>query len=146
MSLNSAQIHSIAASILEDYGYLFPSTYPDIPLNLIMLKNSLSKAGLITEKNEIPDIMQRVELALASMVPLSWSNFGSIAILLHQQYPEENLLAISEQRVTEIIKAIPNFTDENEPDEDAIDSIIYTWISLTDEEFGIGKDEAWNES
>lgn len=144
MSLNSSQINSIAALILEDYEYLFPSTYPDIPLNLIMLKNSLSKAGLSPEKSEIPDIMQRVELALASMVPLSWSNFGSIAILLNQQYPEENLLSISEQRVTEIIKALPNFKDDNTPDEDVIDSIIYTWLSLTDEEFGSGEDEAWN--
>lgn len=141
---NSAQINSIAASILKDYDYLFPSTYPDIPLNLTMLKNALSKAGLVTEKNEIPDIMQQVELALASMVVLNWSNFGSIAILLNQQYPEENLLALSGQRITELIKALPNFTDVSNPEEDVIDSIIYTWISLTDKEFGFNEDEAWN--
>lgn len=144
MLLNDTEIDAIAGSILKDYEYLFPSTYPDIPLNLMMLKNALSKAGILTEKSEIPDIMQRVELALASMVPLSWSNYGSIALLLNQQYPREKLLSISEQRITKLIKALPNFRDENMPDADVIDSIIYTWISLTDEEFGIGEDEAWN--
>jgi len=144
MLLDTAHISLIADSILKDYNYLFPTSYPDIPLNLKMLKETLGKAGLTAEKSEIPDIMQRVELALASIVPLNWNNYGSIALLLDQQYPEENLLSISEQRVTELIRALPNFKDDQSPDEDIIDSIIYTWISLTDKEFGFDDNEAWS--
>ncbi|MFH1119947.1 MAG: Fe-S cluster assembly protein IscX [Bacteroidota bacterium] len=144
MELNDAEINLVAGIILEDYGHLFPSTYPDIPLNLTMLKASLGKAGIVTEKNEIPDIMERVELALAAIVPLRWSNYGSIAILLNQQYPDEDLLAISVQRVAELTRALPNFRDEGMPEEDVMDSIIYTWISLTDEDLDLTEEEAWS--
>ncbi|NTW23425.1 MAG: Fe-S cluster assembly protein IscX [Lentimicrobium sp.] len=144
MLLNDKEINAIAGIILTDYNYLFPSTYPDIPLNLAMLRDALNKAGIETEKNEIPDIMQRVELMLAAMVPLNWNNYGTIAILLDQKYPDEDLLAISEQKVMELTRALLNFSDKGDPEADIIDSIIYTWISLTDEELGFSEDDSWS--
>ena len=144
MELHDAEINQVAGIILKDYGHLFPSTYPDIPLNLTMLRNSLSKAGIVVEKYQIPDIMEKVELALAAIVPLKWCNYGSIAILLNQQYPDENLLAISAERVTGLTRSLPNFSDDELPEEDVIDSIIYTWISLTDEDLDLNEDEAWS--
>ncbi len=144
MLLNDDDINSVAGSILKDYTHLFPSTYPDIPLNLAMLKDTLSKSGFIIEKNDIPDIMQRVELALAALVPLTWNNYGSIAILLNQQHPSENLLAMSEQRIIKLTTSLKNFIDNNTPDEDAIDSIMYTWISLTDADMGLSEEESWS--
>jgi hypothetical protein len=144
MLLHDTEINNIAGLILKDYHYLFPSTYPDIPLNLAMLRDALTKAGIVAEKTEIPDIMQRVELSLAAIVPLTWNNYGSIALLLNQQYPDENLLAISEQRVIELTRNLSNFADSNDPDNDVIDSIMYTWISLTDEDMGLSEDESWS--
>lgn len=144
MLLNDDDINSVAGSILKDYTHLFPSTYPDIPLNLAMLKDTLSKTGFIIEKNDIPDIMQRVELSLAALVPLTWDNYGSIAILLNQRYPNENLLAISEQRIIELTTSLKNFIDNNPPDDDVIDSIMYTWISLTDADMGLSEEESWS--
>jgi FeS assembly protein IscX len=144
MELNDAEINQVAGIILKDYGHLFPSTYPDIPLNLTMLKTSLDKAGIVAEKIDIPDIMERVELALAAIVPLKWSNYGSIAILLNQQYPDEDLLGISVERVAGLTRALPNFRDEGMPEEDVMDSIIYTWISLTDEDLDLNEDEVWS--
>ncbi|MCO5265671.1 MAG: hypothetical protein M9948_07325 [Lentimicrobium sp.] len=139
-----AHINSIAASILTENAYLFPSSYPDIPLNVTMLKNALLKAGIEADKTEFRVIMQQVELALASMVPLNWNNYGSIALLLNQQNPQENLLAISEQRIIELTRGLPNFKDESEPDADIIDSVIYTWISLTDAEIDFIENESWS--
>ncbi len=144
MLLNDTEINTLAGLILKDYRHLFPSTYPDIPLNLSMLRDALTKAGVVTEKNDIPDIIQRVELSLAALVPLTWNNYGSIAILLNQQYPDENLLAVSEQRVIELTRSLGNFADSSNPDEDVIDSIMYTWISLTDEDMGLSEDESWS--
>lgn len=144
MLLNDTEINKIAGIILTDYNYLFPSTYPDIPLNMAMLRDALNKAGIETEKNEIPDIIQRVELMLAAMVPLNWNNYGTVAILLNQKYPDEDLIAISEQKVIELTRALLNFSDDVEPDDDIIDSIIYTWISLTDEELGFSEDDSWS--
>jgi hypothetical protein len=144
MLLHDTEINNIAGLILKDYPHLFPSTYPDIPLNLAMLRDALTKAGVVAEKTEIPDIMQRVELSLAAIVPLTWNNYGSIAILLNQQYPDENLLAISEQRVIELTRSLSNFADSSNPDNDVIDSIMYTWISLTDEDLSLSEDESWS--
>ncbi len=143
MLLNDAEINPIAASILADHRHLFPTTYPDIPLNLAMLKDALQKAGLQPEKEDIPEIMQQVELALAALVPLNWNNYGTIAILLNQQHPGEDLLAITENRIIELTNALPNFSDDTGPQEDVIDSIIYTWISLTDDEANLTEDDAW---
>lgn len=144
MSLNDADINTIAGIILRDYSHLFPTTYPDIPLNLAMLRDALAKAGFSVEKPEIPDLMQRVELVFATLVPLNWNNYGTIALLLNQLFPDEDLLTISESRVSELTRNLPNFTDVNQPDEDAIDSIIYTWISLTDEEPEERDSHAWS--
>jgi hypothetical protein len=144
MLLNDTEINTIAGLILRDHSFLFPSTYPDIPLNLAMLRDALTKAGIVTEKSDIPDIMQRVELSLAAIVPLTWNNYGSIAILLNQQYPDENLLAISEQRVIELTRGLSNFADNSLPDDDVIDSIMYTWISFTDEDMSLSEDESWS--
>ncbi|MBK6962532.1 MAG: hypothetical protein IPH20_01015 [Bacteroidales bacterium] len=144
MLLNDTEINAIAGTILRDHSFLFPSTYPDIPLNLAMLRDALAKADIVTEKNDIPDIMQRVELSLAAIVPLTWNNYGSIAILLNQQYPDENLLSISEQRVIELTRGLSNFADNSLPDEDVIDSIMYTWISFTDEDMSLSEDESWS--
>ena len=144
MLLNDTQINAIAGLILKDHSFLFPSTYPDIPLNLTMLRDALIKAGVTTEKSDIPDIMQRVELSLAAIVPLTWNNYGSIALLLNQKYPDENLLAISERRVIELTRSLENFKDPDTPEDDVIDSIMYTWISLTDEDMGLSEDESWS--
>lgn len=143
MLLNDAELNAVAVSILTDHRHLFPSAYPDIPLNLSMLKNALQKGGLEAGKEDIPEIMQQVELALAALVPLNWNNYGTIAILLNQYYPDEDLIAITENRIIEITNALPNFSDKSGPQEDIIDSIIYTWISLMDDELNLTEDDAW---
>jgi FeS assembly protein IscX len=144
MMPDDSHIHNIAGSILRNYNYLFPSTYPDIPLNLNMLKEAMAETGFFLEEEKIPEFMEDIELQLAAMVPLNWNNYGTIAILLNKTHPEEDLIAISLQRITELVRELPNFNDAAVPDEDTLDSIIYTWISLTDEYPGFTEDEAWS--
>jgi len=144
MLLSHADIQALAATILKENTHLFPSNYPDIPLNIAMLKDALEINKFSVDKDQIPDLIQDVELALAAIVPLNWSNYGTIAILLNEKFPDEELLAISEERITALARQLPNFADNSEPDEDAIDSIIYTWISLTDEELNLEEDESWS--
>jgi|GEM_PF-972608 len=144
MLLSHADIQALAATILKENTHLFPSNYPDIPLNIAMLKDALEINKFSVDKDQIPDLIQDVELALAAIVPLNWSNYGTIAILLNEKFHNEELLAISEERITALARQLPNFADNSEPDEDAIDSIIYTWISLTDEELNLEEDESWS--
>jgi len=144
MLLSHADIQALADTILKENTHLFPSNYPDIPLNIAMLKDALEINKFSVDKDQIPDLIQDVELALAAIVPLNWSNYGTIAILLNEKFHNEELLAISEERITALARQLPNFADNSEPDEDAIDSIIYTWISLTDEELNLEEDESWS--
>ena len=143
MLLNNNNITIIAEQILKDYSYLFPSVYPDIPLNANMLKDALLKAGMQSDEQELPELMQKVELELAARVPLGWNNYGTLAILLNHLYPDEDLVSINQKRVDELSRQLPNFSDTASPDDDIINSILYTWIGLTDEETYFGEDESW---
>lgn len=144
MNLNDDEIRQIASLILSECNHLFPSSYPDIPLNSSMLMSALSKTGFEVDEQHINDLMAATELKLASIAPLNWNNYGTLAILLNQANPNEDMIAISEDRILELVKNLPNFTDQSEPDEGVIDSIIYTWISLNDDEPYFEEDEAWD--
>jgi hypothetical protein len=143
MIMKDDEIEKIAALILLENKHLFPCSYPDIPLNLTMIKDALRMTGYKVAETDVNDFMAAAELKLAAMAPLNWNNYGTIAILLNQNYPDEDLLAISPNRVVELVKAFSNFKDLSEPDNDTIDSIIYTWISLADENDGFSDDDAW---
>ncbi|PKP50256.1 MAG: hypothetical protein CVT94_02160 [Bacteroidetes bacterium HGW-Bacteroidetes-11] len=143
MELKDDELNRIAALILLESNHLFPCSYPDIPLNFSMLKDALRITGYKVDEIDLNDFMAAAELKFAAMAPLNWNNYGTIAILLNQNYPDEDLLAISPTRVVDLVKAFPNFSDMSEPDADAIDSIIYTWISLSDENDGYSDDDAW---
>jgi FeS assembly protein IscX len=143
MMMNDDELNKVAALILLENKHLFPCSYPDIPLNFSMLKDALRITGYKVDEIDLNDFMSAAELKLAAMAPLNWNNYGTIAILLNQNYPDEDLLAISPTRVVDLVKAFPNFSDMSEPDADAIDSIIYTWISLSDENDGYSDDDAW---
>lgn len=143
MMMNDDELNKVAALILLENKHLFPCSYPDIPLNFSMLKDALRITGYKVDEIDLNDFMAAAELKLAAMAPLNWNNYGTIAILLNQNYPDEDLLAISPTRVVDLVKAFPNFSDISEPDADAIDSIIYTWISLSDENDGYSDDDAW---
>ena len=143
MIMNDEELNKVAALILLENKHLFPCSYPDIPLNLSMIKDALRVTGYKVTEADVNDFMAAAELKLAAMAPLNWNNYGTISILLNQNYPDEDLLAISPARVVELVKAFPNFSDMSEPDADAIDSIIYTWISLSDENDGYSDDDAW---
>ena len=133
MMMNDDELNKVAVLILLENKHLFPCSYPDIPLNLSMIKDALGVTGFKVDENDMNDFMAAAELKLAAMAPLNWNNYGTIAILLNQNYPDEDLLAISPLRIVELVKAFPNFSDMSEPDADTTDSIIYTWISLADE-------------
>jgi Fe-S-cluster formation regulator IscX/YfhJ len=143
MIVNDDELNKIAALILLECKHLFPCSYPDIPLNPTMINDALRVTGYKVDENDMNDFMAAAELKLAAMAPLNWNNYGTIAILLNQNYPDEDLLAISPLRIVELVKAFPNFSDMSEPDADTLDSIIYTWISLADEFEGFSDDEAW---
>jgi len=143
MMMNDDELNKVAALILLENKHLFPCSYPDIPLNLSMIKDALRVTGYKVDENDMNDFMAAAELKLAAMAPLNWNNYGTIAILLNQNYPDEDLLAISPLRIVELVKAFPNFSDMSEPDADTTDSIIYTWISLADEFETFSEDEAW---
>ncbi|GAB1405321.1 MAG: Fe-S cluster assembly protein IscX [Lentimicrobiaceae bacterium] len=132
--MQNIDIIALADSIYEDNKHLFPSMYPDIPLNTPMLVNALKKLNLTLEEEQIPEIMQQVELKLAQKVSLNWNNYGTIAMMLHHNYPEENLVAISLQRVEKLTRDLPNFNESEEPDDEILNSIIYLWMGLRDEE------------
>lgn len=144
MNLSDEEIRQIASLILSESNHLFPSSYPDIPLNTSMLMSALSKTGFTVDEQHINDLMTATELKLAAIAPLNWNNYGTLAILLNQAYPDEDMIAISENRILDLVKNLPNFTDQSEPDEGVIDSIIYTWISLNDDEPYFEEDEAWD--
>ena len=137
-------IIALADSIYLEYGHLFPSLYPDIPLNTPMLIAALEKQGRTLEENQLPEIMQKVELELARRVDISWNNYGTVAILLNRNYPDEDLVAITLQRVIDLSRTLPNFNDPEVPDDEVLNAIIYTWIGLRDEESYFEEDENWS--
>lgn len=119
--------------ILVHYSHFFPSSYPDIPLNMSMITDVSNKASVDISAFKDEELLKLVELRLSRTAPLNWSNYGSIALLLKSLYPNEDLLAVREQSVVDYVKSLPNFDDSNPPDNDSIDSIIYTWMSLEDD-------------
>ena len=143
MILNDDEISRIASRILAENKQLFPSPYPDIPLNINMLKDALSEAGHKASEAQLNKLMIPVELQMAAMAPLNWNNFCTIAILLKENYPDEDLLAISPARIIELVGTIPNFDDTTTPDEETLDTVIYTWGSLNDENGDFDDDNLW---
>ncbi|MBW6491661.1 MAG: Fe-S cluster assembly protein IscX [Lentimicrobium sp.] len=149
MSLNDDDLNKIASLILQESRHLFPSTYPDIPLNITMFKRALKKSGSKVSESEINEIMNAAELKFAAIAPLNWNNFGTIAILLNQKFPGEDPAAISHKRIAEMVRKFPNFSDEKDPDEETLNSVIYTWVSLTEDDYKedypeIADDDTWN--
>lgn len=144
MSQGESRIHLIARTIFEKYVHLFPSPYPDIPLNANMLKEALRDAGLEVEEDEVPNFMAGTELKLAGMVPLNWNNYGTIAILLFHNQPGEDPVNVSYTTIKKLVKALPNFSDDADPDPDTLDSVIYTWISLIEEDPVFWDEDAWD--
>lgn len=143
MALKDEEISRIATLILAESEHLFPSPYPDIPLNISMLKDALNETGHQVTEAEMNEMMVSVELKLAAIAPVNWNNFGTIAILLNNRFPDEDLVAISPERIIEMVKEFPNFDNNTPPDEYALDSVIYTWISLNDDDSGFSEDDAW---
>ena len=143
MVLNDDELSRIASLILAKSKHLFPSPYPDIPLNISMLKDALTAAGHQASEAELNKLMISVELKMASVAPLNWNNFCTLAILLKENYPDEDLLAISPARIIELVGTIPNFDDDTTPDEETLDTVIYTWGSLNDENGDFDEDDAW---
>ena len=143
MILNDDEISRIASLILDENKHLFPSPYPDIPLNINMLKDALNTTGHEVSEAELNKMMISVELKMASIAPLNWNNFCTLAILLKDNFPDEDLLAISPARIVELVETIPNFDDDTMPDEETLDSVIYTWGSLNDENGDFDEDDAW---
>lgn len=144
MTTDDSHIRRIADSIFRDHSYLFPSPYPDIPLNTTMVKDAMAADGIEPNEEDLPAIMDRIELELASMVPLNWNNYGTIAILLNRNYPDEDMTVISIPHITELVMGLPNFSDPEKPDEDTLNYIIYTWISLNDDYADFPEDEGWD--
>lgn len=143
MVLNDDEISRIASLILDENKHLFPSPYPDIPLNINMLKDALMATGHEVSEAELNKAMIFVELKMASIAPLNWNNFCTLAILLKDNFPDEDLLAISQARIIELVGTIPNFDDDTVPDEETLDSVIYTWGSLNDENGDLYDDDIW---
>lgn len=143
MVLNDDELYRIASLILAENKHLFPSPYPDIPLNINMLNDALIATGHQVSEAELNELMIPVELKMASKAPLNWNNFCTLAILLRDNFPDEDLLAISHARVIELVETIPNFDDSSTPDEETLDSIIYTWGGLNDENMDFIEDDAW---
>lgn len=143
MALEDAEISRIASLILAESEHLFPSPYPDIPLNIPMLKDAVIKTGHQVTEAEMNELMVSVELKLATIAPINWNNFGTIAILLNNRFPDEDLVAISPERIIEMVKEFQNFDNDTPPDDDILDSVIYTWISLNDDDSGYSEDDAW---
>jgi FeS assembly protein IscX len=66
---------------------------------------------------------------------LTWEKYGELADALEKEYPQEDLLEITNERVVELVNKLENFKDKKRPeDEELIDAVIYAWISMTDEE------------
>ncbi|MDY0343622.1 MAG: hypothetical protein RBR28_08615 [Lentimicrobium sp.] len=142
--MENKDIKALADSIYAEYDHLFPSLYPDIPLNTPMLIAALKKQNRSMDEDQLPGIMQQVELELAQRVSINWNNYGTIAILLHYNYPGEDLVAITLQRVIDLSRTLPNFNDPEVPDDEVLNAIIYTWIGLRDEESFFEEDESWD--
>ena len=143
MTINDDEISRIASLILNENKHLFPSSYPDIPLNINMLKDALIATDHEVSEAELNKLMISVELKMASIAPLNWNNFCTLAILLKDNFPNEDLLAISPARIVELVETIPNFDDDTMPDEETLDSVIYTWGSLNDENGDFDDDDTW---
>ena len=143
MVLNDDEISRIASLILAENKHLFPSPYPDIPLNINMLKDALAVTGHQVSEAELNKLMVSVELKMASIAPLNWNNFCTLAILLKDNFPNEDLLVISPARIVELVGTIPNFDDKTTPDEETLDTVIYTWGSLNEENEDFIDDDAW---
>lgn len=135
MDAGEQVVKLITNLILVHYSHFFPSSYPDIPLNMSMITDVSTKASVDISAFGNEDLLKQVELRLSKTAPLNWSNYGSIALLLRNLYPEEDLLSVREQSIIDYVRGLPNFDDSNPPDHDSIDSIIYTWMSLEEDDY-----------
>lgn len=71
---------------------------------------------------------------------LTWEDYPEIAMKLHEEYPDEDLLKIRDEEVIERVRAQGWVINSHEdPSQNCVDAIIYTWISLSDED---GYDDA----
>lgn len=134
MSPDEQIIKLLTNLIMVHYSHFFPSSYPDIPLNITMIRDVAAKASVDISEYKDDELIKLVEIKLAQSVTLNWNNYGSLALLLHELYPNEDLLALSEQKVIQYIKNLPNFNDPLTPDYELINSLIYTWMSMEDDE------------
>lgn len=134
MNPDEQVIKLIVNLILVHYSSFFPSSYPDIPLNMSMIQDVAGKALIDISGFKEEDLLKQIEIRLAKTAPLNWNNYGSLALILHELYPDEDLVKLGEQAAIEYVKKLPNFTDQKLPDHELIDTLIYTWMSLGDDE------------
>ncbi len=63
----------------------------------------------------------------------NWNEYSEIADLLNAQYPDTDLVNITEKEVEEMVNKLPGFAQKGTPPpKDIIQAIIYSWISLSD--------------
>lgn len=64
---------------------------------------------------------------------LNWNEYSEIAELLYAQYPDTDLVNITEKEVEEMVNRLPGFMQKGTPPpKDTIQAIIYSWINLSD--------------
>lgn len=70
--------------------------------------------------------------------PLKWAQIKQIARLLTHYYPDVERLDCSPEDVRQLIVALPEFKDDPEPpSRETLDSILWQWMRLADEDAGL---------
>lgn len=134
MNPDEQVIKLIVNLILVHYSSFFPSAYPDIPLNMSMIQDVAAKALIDISGFKEEELLKLAEIQLARTAPLNWNNYGSLALILNELYPDEDLVKLGEQAAIDYVRKLPNFADSKVPDHELVDALIYTWMSLGDDE------------
>lgn len=70
--------------------------------------------------------------------PLTWGQIKDIAQALVRYYPDVERLDCSPEDIRQLVVALPEFDDDPAPPSDkTLDSILWQWMRLADEDAGI---------
>ena len=70
--------------------------------------------------------------------PLKWAQIRQLAQALVHYYPDVERLNCTPEDVRQLVVALPEFQDTPEPPSiDTLNSILWQWMRLADEEAGI---------
>lgn len=61
---------------------------------------------------------------------LRWKEYVELADALNKAYPDQTLADMEDAELIRLVKALPDFHDDSEPDETTLMAVMARWISV----------------